>query len=55
MEHLEKADSILKDLMELADNQMKVAKAKNYFSKDLAEAIGIIVSLAYGRWGNNDK
>ena len=30
-------------------------RVRNYFSKDLAEACGVIISLAYGRYGKNDK
>ena len=49
---IEKVDEILKNLIELAHNESTKAKSKGFFSKDLAEACGIIISLAYGRWGN---
>ena len=52
---LKEVDEMLESLIELADNQLKAAKSKNYFSKDLAEAIGVVISLAYGRLGKNDK
>lgn len=52
---LVKVDEMLDGLIELAYSQVKTAKAKNFFSKDLAEAVGVIVSLAYGRYGKNDK
>ena len=54
-EKLKKVDEMMEGLIELADNQMKSAKAKNFFSKDLAEAVGVVISLAYGRMGKNDK
>ena len=47
----EKVDEILKILVDLAyDEAQQVRSKKGYFSKDFAEACGIIVSLAYGRW-----
>ena len=52
---IEKTDKILENLIELAYNESERAKSRNYFSKDLAEACGVIISLAYGRLGNNDK
>ena len=52
---LKDVDEILTDLIDLAKAQMKSAKSKNFFSKDLAEAVGVVVSLAYGRLGKNDK
>lgn len=53
---LDKVDEILKDLVELAYDETKQVKSKKgYFSKDFVEACGIVVSLAYGRWKNNDK
>ena len=53
---LEKADKILENLVELAYKESTNINQKGYFSKDFAEACGIVVSLAYGRWGkDNDK
>lgn len=52
---LEKADKILENLVNLAYEESTKVNQKGYFSKDFAEACGIVVSLAYGRWGNNDK
>ena len=50
---LEQADEILKTLVELTKEEVNQVKAKKgYFSKDFVEACGIVVSLAYGRWGN---
>ena len=48
---LEKVDKMLEDLVELACKETTKAKDSQYFSKDFAEAIGIVISLAYGRWG----
>lgn len=48
---LEKVDTMLHDLIELANSQVESAKQRKFFSKDLAEACGILISLAYGRWG----
>lgn len=52
---LEKVDKMLEDLVDLASEEATKAKARGYFSKDFAEALGIVISLSYGRWGNNDK
>ena len=52
---IEKTDEMLGMLVELAHNEVSKAKSKGFFSKDLAEACGVIISLAYGRWGNDDK
>lgn len=54
-EELKKTDEILNNLIELAHTESVKAKAKGFFSKDLAEACGVIISLAYGRYGKNDK
>ena len=54
-EELKKTDEILNNLIELAYTESTKAKAKGFFSKDLAEACGVIISLAYGRYGKNDK
>jgi uncharacterized membrane protein YcjF (UPF0283 family) len=51
---LDKVDQMLMNLVELASNETEKAKNNKYFSKDLAEAAGVIISLAYGRWGKND-
>ena len=53
-EKLEKVDKTLENLIELAYNETEKAKARNFFSKDLAEACGVIISLAYGRINKND-
>lgn len=47
---LQKADKILENLVDLAYNESLKVREKGYFSKDFAEACGIVVSLAYGRW-----
>lgn len=52
---LDKVDQMLTDLIDLASTETTKAKQKGYFSKEFAEACGIVISLAYGRWGNNDK
>lgn len=52
---LERADKLLIGLIDLAEMEMENSKAKKFFSKDLAEAVGLIISLVYGRFGNNDK
>lgn len=52
---IEKIDAMLKDLVELAYNETTKAKQRGYFSKDFAEACGIIISLGYERWSDNDK
>lgn len=52
---LEKVDKILEDLVNITYNEIEKTSQKNYFSKDFVEACGIVVSLAYGRWGKNDK
>lgn len=54
-EQLKRVDDMLIDLIDLAEIQMQNSKSKNFFSKDLAEAVGVVISLAYGRFGNNDK
>lgn len=52
---IDKVDKMLENLVTLASNETEKAITRGYFSKDLAEACGVIISLAYGRWGNNDK
>lgn len=47
---MEKADEILNCLIDLAHTEATKAKERGYFSKEFAEACGIVVSLAYGRW-----
>lgn len=47
---IEKVDETLKDLVELSNKKTKEAISKGFFSRDLAEACGVIISLAYGRW-----
>ena len=54
-DELKRVDGMLIDLIDLAEAQMQNSKTKNFFSKDLAEAVGIVISLAYGRFGKNDK
>ena len=54
-DEIHRVDMMLFDLIDLADAQMKNSKSKNFFSKDLAEAVGVVISLAYGRFGKNDK
>lgn len=54
-DEIHRIDMILLDLIDLADAEIRNAKSKNFFSKDLAEAIGVVISLAYGRLGKNDK
>ena len=52
---LDEIDKMLNNLVELANIEIEKAKINRYFSKDLAEACGVIISLAYGRWGKDDK
>lgn len=53
-EIINKVDETLKDLVEISNKKAIEAKSKGFFSRDLAEACGVIISLAYGRWGKND-
>ena len=53
MTEKEKVDNTLKNLVDLAYSETEKAKTKGFFSKDLAEACGVIISLAYGRWRND--
>lgn len=52
---LDKVDTILDNLIDLAYNESQNAKSKHFFSKDIAEACGLVVSLAYGRYNKDDK
>ena len=54
-DEIHRIDMMLLDLIDLADAEIRNAKSKNFFSKDLAEAIGVVISLAYGRLNKNDK
>lgn len=54
-ENLKLADEILENLIDLAYAESRNAKNKHFFSKDIAEACGIVISLAYGRYMKNDK
>lgn len=54
MNEIEKADAILNNLLDLAYEESLKVGQKGYFSKDFAEACGIVISLSYGRW-KNDK
>lgn len=47
---LDKVDNILTNLVELANIESNKARDRGYFSKEFAEACGIVISLAYGRW-----
>lgn len=49
---LNRLDKTLTDLIDIAEDVVAEAKEKKYFDRDFAEAIGIILSLAYGRWGS---
>jgi len=51
---LDKLDKALMDLTEMAIDVVEEAKIKKLFNKDLAEAVCIIFSMAYGRF-DNDK
>lgn len=56
MSDLDKVDKILENLVDLAYEESENAVETGYFSKSLAEGCGLIISLAYGRWGKfNDK
>lgn len=52
---IDKVDKILENLVELAYAESEDAKISGFFNKDLAEACGVIISLAYGRWKKDDK
>lgn len=52
---LEKVDNMLETLVELAARECQSAKQYGHFSKSLVESCGIVISLAYGRWGKDDK
>lgn len=47
---IDKVDKMLQDLIDLASDETTKAKNRGYFSKEFAEACGIVISLAYGRW-----
>lgn len=47
-------DKALMDLTDMACEVIAEAKEKKHFNRDFAEAVGIVLSLAYGRWGNED-
>lgn len=51
----DKVDKILENLIDMAYEESNKVMQKGYFSKDFVEACGIVISLAYGRWGKNDK
>ena len=53
MTEKEKVDKALINLVDLAYTETEKAKTKGFFSKDLAEACGVIISLAYNRWKND--
>lgn len=52
---IDKVDKLLEDLVDLSCEEMAKTNQRGYFSKDFVEACGIVISLAYGRWGKNDK
>lgn len=49
---IEKVDKMLTTLVDLANTEIEKANQRGYFSKDFAEACGIVISLAYERWGD---
>jgi len=50
---LDKMDNALMDLTKMAIEMVDDAKKKDTFNKDFAEAVCIIFSMAYGRFGND--
>ena len=44
-----KIDRMIETLVELASNEVEKAKARNYFSKDLAEACCYVAKMAKGQ------
>lgn len=52
---IEKLDKALMELTEMAIEEIEIAKERDYFSKDFAEAVCIIFTMAYNRWGNGNK
>ena len=52
---LDRIDNLLLGLIDLAEIQMENSISKNFFSKDLAEAVGVVISLAYGRFSNDKQ
>ena len=51
----ERLDKILTQLVDLVETHTQEAVDTNMFSKDLAEAMCIVLSLSYGRWGSGSK
>lgn len=51
---IDKLDKALEDLTDIALNVISEAKEKNYFDRDFAEGVCIILTMAYNRWGNGD-
>ena len=50
-ETTKKCDTILLDLIELAKRSVDLAAKNDVFTSDLADSVGIVLSLAYGRFG----
>ena len=50
-ETLKKCDTILLDLVEMANRSVDLAIKNGVFTSDLAESVGIVLTLAYGRFG----
>lgn len=48
-------DLILRDLVELTRAYVTQAKTLNVFNKEIAESSCIVLSMAYGRWGNGNQ
>lgn len=49
---INKLDEALTDLTEMTLDAIKEAKEKKHFSKDFIEAACIVLSMAYGRFGD---
>lgn len=48
-----KLDEMFVALAEMTDKELKKAKEKGYFSKDLAEAVAVVLSIGYMRVSKN--
>lgn len=50
---INKLDEALTDLTEMTLDAIKEAKEKKHFSKDFIEAACIVLSMSYGRFGDD--
>jgi len=50
-----KLDKALTDLTEMTIEMIEHAKAKGTYNKDFVEAVCIVMSMYYGRFGEGEK